>query len=206
MLESQDKKDILNRYDERIGRFGPTIKSLAIGPEERQEIRYRVLSEVGIRSGDHVVDVGCGLASYYHYLNSAFQNISYTGVDINSNYIDVCKSLFPESNFNLGELQEFSQLTCDYVVSSSSFNIKLKQSNYEYIDEFICDAFKKAKKGIAIDFLSIYAESKFSDIFYYDPGVILQIAKRYTNRVCIRHDYPLFEFALYMYPEYKGWH
>lgn len=206
MLERQDKDNVLNRYDERISRYGPTIKSLAIGPKERQDIRYNILFEIGIRSGDHVVDVGCGLANFYSYLENALPNISYTGIDINPNYIKKCQSLFPESSFYPGEFQEYPNLICDYVVSSSSFNIKLKQSNYEYIDEFICDAFKKAKKGIAVDFLSIYAESKFPDIFYYDPAVILQIAKKYTKRVCIRHDYPLFEFALYMYPEYLGWH
>jgi SAM-dependent methyltransferase len=205
MLDNSDKLNILKRYDSRIMNFGVSEETLAIGPIEHQVQRYNVLLEVGIKSGDTVLDIGCGLGGFYNFLIASGIKVKYIGIDINTRYIDECKRRFPEASFFVGEIHQFSDIACDYVVSSSTFNLNLETDNYEFLLRVIGDSYNCAKKGVAIDFLSTYAESKKPGIFYYDPARVFAIARNYTKRICIRHDYPLFEFTLYLFPDFSGW-
>ena len=95
----------------------------------------------------------------------------------------------------------------DYIVSTSSFNNKLnEESNYDFVDKLLKKCYSIAKKGVAIDFLSSYVDYRVDDdVFYYEPEQLFSRAKKITKRVCIRHDYKLFEFCLYMYPDFEGW-
>jgi ubiquinone/menaquinone biosynthesis C-methylase UbiE len=206
MLDPKDKSFILDRYDRRIAQFGSSDSALAIGPKERQEIRYRVILDVGIKKGSSLIDVGCGFGGLYVYCLDQNLDLDYVGLDLNESVVSIARKKIPTTKFVIGEINQFNDKSFDYVVSSSSFNLKLEKSdNYEFIEKFLVDAFRVSKCGVAIDFLSSYAETKSSEIFYYDPAIIFSIAKKLTKKVILRHDYELFEFAVYLYPDFVGW-
>ena len=69
-------------YRQRLDKHGQGITTLSSGTEDRREIRFRVLSEVGIRDGDSLLDVGCGFADYYAYLKAQGIAASYSGIDL----------------------------------------------------------------------------------------------------------------------------
>ena len=71
--------------------------------------------------------------------------------------------------------------------------------NYNFIEKLIEDSFKICKKGISINFISDLADFKSKDLFYADPTKIFTIAKKFSKRILIRHDYAPYQFVLYVY-------
>jgi hypothetical protein len=65
--------------------------------------------------------------------------------------------------------------------------------------------FLTARKGVAIDFVTNYVDFQESYLRYHSPEDMFKFAKSLTKRVVLRHDYPLYEFCLYLYPDFKAW-
>jgi hypothetical protein len=67
--------------------------------------------------------------------------------------------------------------------------------------------YSMANQGVAVDMLTRWVDFRGNDqeAFYYDPADVLSIGKTITKRVALRHDYPLFEFCVYLYPDFVGW-
>lgn len=207
-MNKSDKARIIERYDERLKTYGATIEALASGSDDRRKMRFSVLSDIGIRDGDSVLDLGCGFGDLFAYFKEIGLNVRYTGVDINPTIIENAKIRFSEADFRVVDIQEASIEKFDYVVSTSSFNLKLlNEDNYIFIESILDKCYNIATKGVAIDFLSSYVDFQGNpeQAFYYSPEKMFGIAKSITKRVCLRHDYPLFEFCLYMYPDFQGW-
>lgn len=206
LMKNSDKDRIINRYNERLNKYGPTIDAIASGTVERHNLRFQISTEVGIQSGDSVLDLGCGFGDYYAYLKDNNILIDYTGYDINPSLVDEASKRYPELTFEVKDIldQDFPEF--DYIVSSSCFNIPLlEHDNYEFIAQILEKAYSHAKKGVAIDFNSSYVDFFSKEGFHYSPEKIFSIAKKITKRVALRHDYPLFEFAIYLYKDFKGW-
>lgn len=208
-MNETDKKKIIDRYNQRINQIGATFEALASGTEERRNTRFNVLKQVGIETGDSVLDLGCGFGDFYDYLLKRGINTNYTGIDINPLLIEHASKKYPNSNFKVLDIQKEDPGSFDYVVSTSCFNLKLTGfSNYEFIEDIFNKCYKFAKKGVAIDFMTSYVDFKgnANEAFYYEPEKLFKIAKSITKRVSLRHDYPLFEFCIYLYPDFQGWH
>lgn len=62
-----------------------------------------------------------------------------------------------------------------------------------------------ALAGVAVDFPSSYADFSLPEAFHYSPERVFTVAKGFTKWVRLRHDYPLFEFCVYLYPDFEGW-
>lgn len=207
-MNEDDKNRINARYDERLNIKGYNIDGLASGDKTRRELRFEILRQVGIESGCRVLDVGCGLADFKSYLESCSVEVDYVGVDINPNLIHECKLRHPNAQFAVADIEEENLGQFDYVVSSSSFNLRLvKQDNYELMSSIMASMFQHASRGVAIDMMSSWVDFKGDPetAFYYDPARVFNQAKLITKRVQLRHDYPLFEFCVYLFPDFKGW-
>ncbi len=165
--------------------------------------------EIGISEGDRILDLGCGLGDLYGYIQSVGLDVQYTGIDINADLVNAARNRFPETEFIVGDIQNENIGAFDYVVSSSCFNLKLQQEdNYEFVEALLAATYRCARKGVAIDFLTSYVDFRGNptEAFYYEPERVFAIAKKITRRVTLRHDYPLFEFFVYLYPNFEGWH
>ena len=51
-MKSADKEWMIERYTRRLEQHGVGIDALASGTEERRNMRFQVLTEVGIEPGD----------------------------------------------------------------------------------------------------------------------------------------------------------
>jgi SAM-dependent methyltransferase len=207
-MQDADKNRIISRYNERLTKFGPSIEALASGNEERRNMRFSVLKEIGISKGDSVLDLGCGFGDLYNFLKLQGLRVNYTGIDINPALIDHARKQYADAEFKVLDIQNEDPGKFDYIVSTSCFNLKLlNEDNYGFIENLMKRAYSFAKKGVAIDFLTSYVDFKGNpeEAFYYSPEKVFEISKSITKRVCLRHDYPLFEFCIYMYPDFKGW-
>jgi SAM-dependent methyltransferase len=203
----EDEKNIINkRYNKRLLRYGDDIRTLASGTENHRDLRYQILSEVGLRSGCSVLDVGCGFGDFYKYLYEHGIAATYVGYDINKKFIEIARKKYPKAEFELKDIQidEFPKF--DYIVSSSAFNLRMtKKDNYVFAEDIFRKCFAHARHGVAIDFMTKYVDFEVPDAFYYSPEQLFNIAKKFTKRVCLRHDYPLYEFCIYLFPDFQGW-
>ena len=203
-----NKKKIIERYNDRFRQFGVSIKTLNSGTEERRQQRFDILREIGMASGDSVLDLGCGFGDFLLYCKNKNLKIEYMGIDINPLLISEARKRFPAGRFEVKDIQVDSIPRVDYVISTSSFNVALKkEDNYKFAEDILRKGYALARKGVAIDFMSDYAEFRGNDkeIFYYSPEKVFSIAKKISKRVCLRHDYPLFDFCIYIYPDFTGW-
>jgi SAM-dependent methyltransferase len=207
-MKPDEKSWINDRYDKRIAERGFSIEGLASGTIARREIRYQVLLDVGIVSGSTVLDVGCGLGDFGVYLRSRNLEVKYTGVDINPTLIAECRRRYPWGDFHVADIEDEYLGRYDFVVSSSCFNLKYQRdNNYERIASVLAAMFSHMKNAVAIDMLSSWVDYKgnVEEAFYYDPSEVFSLAKLITKSVLLRHDYPLFEFCMYLFPDFQGW-
>jgi SAM-dependent methyltransferase len=201
-----EKQRILARYDARIEEHGLSFGALASGTEERRRIRFDVLTGVGLRSGDEVLDLGCGFGDYAAYLAESGIDVSYTGYDINPRLIEEARRRHPGRRFEVLDILQESFPEFDYIVSTSCFNLKMDAvDNYDFIAQILRACYARARRGVAVDLLSSYVDYPSAEGFHYEPERILAIAKSITKRVCLRHDYPLYEFNVYLYRDFAGW-
>ncbi|MDA7774253.1 class I SAM-dependent methyltransferase [Pseudomonadales bacterium] len=205
-FNERDRQRIIQRYNDRLELHGATIATMASGTEERRDIRFKVLSEIGIQNGDSILDLGCGFGDFINYLERENISVDYTGYDINPALVEVAQSRFPEKTFQVKDILEEQFPVFDYVVSSSCFNLPLRgHDNYDFVELIMKKCFEHSRKGVAIDFLSSHVDFESAEGFHYDPQRLFSIAKGLTKRVNLRHDYPLFEFNIYLYKDFQGW-
>lgn len=205
-MDPRDKTWMLRRYDERLDQFGDDIRTLGSGTEERRRLRFEVLRDVGIASGCSVLDLGCGFGDFYGYLSSRGIAVDYLGLDINPRLLDVARVKYPSAVFADRDFLSSDIGAVDFIVASGTFNLALKAAdNYEYVERIVRRAYRLARRGVAIDFHTSYVDFRVDDIFYYEPEKMLSMAKTISKRVTLRHDYPLYEFCLYVFPDFPAW-
>jgi len=206
-MNPDDREELILRYRERIERLGQDIRGLASGTEERREIRFAVLSQVGNLDGASILDLGCGFGDFYSYLKGLRLKVDYSGYDISPDVISVAKQRFRDAHFEVRDIQDKGiPKKFDYIISSQTFNFRLRrQDNYELIKDILKASYSMSRRGMAFDFLSSYVDFQQEDLFHYEPEKIFAYCKCLTKRVSLRHDYPLFEFAIYAYPSFEGW-
>ena len=206
-MDERDKQRIVSRYDQRMAEHpDDDTRALAVGADGRHAMALQCLVDVGIASGTSVLDVGCGLGALHEHLLAGAVACSYTGYDINPHLIERARLRHPDTTFEVRDIlqEEFPQF--DFVVSSSSFNLKLEhEDNYEFIERMLRTMYGHSQRAVAVDLMTSYVDFKVPDAFYYEPERVFSIAKSITKRVTLRHDLPLFQFCVYLYPDFQGW-
>jgi 2-polyprenyl-3-methyl-5-hydroxy-6-metoxy-1,4-benzoquinol methylase len=206
-MDDRDKRRMIDRYDQRLAQHpDDDARALAVGSDGRHTMALHCLVDVGIVSDATVLDVGCGLGALQEHLLASGLACRYTGYDINPQLIQRARMRHPDSAFEVRDIlqEEFPEF--DFVVSSSSFNLKLEhEDNYSFIERMLSTMYRHALRAVAVDLMTSYVDFKRPDVFYYEPERVFSIAKRITKRVTLRHDLPLFQFCVYLYPDFVGW-
>lgn len=199
------EEDALERYQERFEEYGLNPKSLGWGSSDDQLTRFKVLDNLVEFEGKTIMDVGCGFADFYQYLNKTGVECDYIGVDIIDDFIDYCKEEYPSLRFyNKNFFLDATDLPdVDGVVCQGMLNYNLSEiSNYNYSKCFIEMAYRKVREFVAVDFLSTYRTEDYPKeefVFYHDPGEMLEFSLNLSNDVALKHDYapiPQKEFTI----------
>jgi len=206
-MNSSDKENIVTRYRDRLKEFGPGIQSLASGTVERRAIRFNTLSKIGDLEGARILDIGSGLGDYYQYLIDKGIKVDYTGYDLSPDLVKISEERFPDAKFEVRDIQiDGIDGVFDYIVSSQTFNFALaKENNLELVRTCLQICLDHCNKGICFDFLSSYVDYREGHLFYYSPEEMFSFAKKLTKRVALSHESELFEFAIFLYPDFTGW-
>lgn len=206
-MKDEDKSIITSRYEKRLSEYGPGIQALASGNVERRNIRFDVLSSVGNLEGARILDVGCGLADLYAWLQEQGIQVEYTGHDITPGLIELAAKRFPEAEFEVRDIQtEGISKRFDYIVSSQTFNNRLSHDdNFDVMKDVLQICYEACDNAVAIDMMTAYVDFREDHLYYYQPEDVFSYAKTLTKRVSLRHDYPAFEFAIFLYKDFTGW-
>jgi ubiquinone/menaquinone biosynthesis C-methylase UbiE len=200
-MNIKDKEQYIKRYIKRYKRYGYSPLSLGWGKGGRQDLRFRVLSEVGILYDSSVLDVGCGFGDLFNYLKKQGWRGDYVGLDIVDDLLTEARKQFPEIEVrNIDILTNKFDNQFDYVVSSGIFNARLyEEDNYDYIFRMLKKMFEISKIGVAVDFMSSYVDFKHTTAFHAEPEVVFSLMRKLSKRIILRHDYMPYEFAVYIY-------
>lgn len=203
--------DRLNkRYSDRLEKFGSDPRTLGWDTRAHQIKRFSAANRFIPKSATSIVDIGCGLADFYEYLDHKNRKIDYTGVDINPDLLHECKHRYPNNHFYCTNIlnDDTAHLSAEWGVMFGVLNFRFDEfNNMEYAKQMIENAFSIVSDGLIVDMLSVnlspgYPEEDF--VYYYKPGDMLNMALEMTNNVMLVHDYeaiPQKEFFLVMRKE-----
>ncbi|MCV0393512.1 MAG: class I SAM-dependent methyltransferase [Nitrosopumilus sp.] len=167
----------------------------------KQDIRFNAVSKIGVLKNSSVIDIGCGYGDFLAFLNKKRFNVKYTGIDINERFIDIAKSKHPNSYFDVRDIEKKPlKKKFDWAFAIGTTN---QNGSYSYIEKLMKEMLKISKKGIAIDFLSTYVDFKKPSNFHASPEKVFKIAKKFSKRVVLKHDYLPFEFCIFIYKNDK---
>jgi trans-aconitate methyltransferase len=197
----EDKETILRLYQRRYEKIGHDMRTLGWPTRGDQWFRFKVLCDIADLSGARVCDVGCGYGDLATYLKTRFEDFSYTGVDIAWLFLERAKELHPEHEFFCADIiEEEFERRADYFILSGAMNFRVRD-NMNLTTAMLRKMFELADKGVAINFLSTYVNYEKPHNFHHSPEEMFAFARTLTKWVALRHDYPLWEFTLYLYKE-----
>ena len=89
----------------------------------------------------------------------------------------------------------------DYAVASGIFNVKLDFPDDEwrqYVQDVLDDLDRLGTSGFAFNMLTTYSDParRRADLYYGNPTEVFEACRRFSSRVALLHDYPLFEFTI----------
>lgn len=196
----KEKEKILKFFDTTISQYSyDDVYVVGWGSPDTQQVRFKVLSEIGDINNCSILDLGCGVGDLYAYLNQNHYGVDYYGIDYHPKMIKMARKKYSKARFDNSSIEDIDSIF-DYVFVSGAFNL-LQEDNNEYIKNWIKKTCNIAKKGVAINLLSKYApvDKKYNDLCYYDPLYILDFCVEKYGKVSLRHDYMPHDFTFYIY-------
>jgi SAM-dependent methyltransferase len=192
-------------YAAKITEHGPTPRGVDWNSSESQHLRFvkllQVIDSDTSTSGRHLLDYGCGFGSLADMLESDYPTVFYQGYDIANEMITAARASHPHFAGQFFSDERLLRPT-DYVVASGLFNVRLDTP----VPDWEAYVFAKldllqnlSTRGFAFNMLTSYADEdrKRVDLYYADPRVMFDYCKRrYSPRVALLHDYPLWEFTM----------
>ena len=191
-------------YTGRLRAHGPTPRGVDWSSAESQQLRFEQLLKL-CESGRpfSLVDYGCGYGGLLEYLQELGAEATYTGFDLSADMIDAARGRHRTSGPTPAFVTREAEVpTADYAVASGIFNVRLDVSDEAWLAYVLATLDKLAatgRRGFAFNMLSRYSdpEKRRPDLYYGDPLTFFDHCKRrYSPRVALLHDYPLWEFTM----------
>lgn len=194
-----DRDRLLGYYREHINKFGiNTFGGVSWSSKQNQEVRFRVLSEIGDLNNSSVLDVGCGFGSFYKFLSTRFSGISYTGIDIVPEMINTCRQNFPGVSFLEGDISQVNLNKFDFVFASGTLSFKVENYKQIYFD-MIRKMYDLSTIGTGFNLLLAEHHIDDHEFATYTIEEIKKYCSTISNRMVIRQDYLPYDFTVYLY-------
>jgi len=204
-------KKIEQLYTQNLVKHGSESKAVGWNTSDCQDLRFEKLTSV-IQKNDQplrINDYGCGYGAHLEYLiEKGFTISHYNGYDISLPMLEEAKSQYEKTGVDLNLLQSKDITTkADYTFVSGTFNVRFGASDEEW-EEFIRNKLSEINRnsrfGFAFNILTSYVDYKEPDLYYADPTYWFDYVKsNFRKRVCLLHDYPLYEWTLIAHSDDK---
>jgi len=195
-----------NHYETALIQYGDSPKGVNWKDAESQNYRFQMLCEVGKLSDKKIHDVGCGLGHLSDFLSVKGINCEYIGSDISPLMIRAAKDRLPTAHLYVADLLENKTqdwMRADYLITSGLFYVKtstVRRTWKHFVQAMLIRMFMLSDIGIAFNMLTSFVDYEDSNLFYQPPGETVDFCIRnMSRRVVLRHDYPLWEYTVYVY-------
>lgn len=205
---AQTKNDLIRAYREKLEIHGPGPEAVQYADRGSQFARFAILADVD-PDMTSVLDVGCGLGDFCHYLRARGNSARYHGVEIVPEFVDLANTSFAEDASAQATVldAETGELPTGYefAVLSGVFNNAMKD-NWGFMTRMLDRMWAAADRGIAFNAMSTYVDYRDPDLYYVDPMAVFAYCKtELGGHPVLRHDYTVrsggfpFEFVVYVY-------
>lgn len=198
-------------YTARVREHGDTARGVDWASESSQALRFEKLLEICRgETAFSLLDYGCGYAALLDVVGGRGGEVRYTGYDLSEEMVARARRRQGGSPGSVFTTADEALRPHDYVVASGVFNVKLETEEGSW-RQYVLDTLDRfhalSTRGFAFDLLSLYSdpEKRRPNLYYADPLALFDHCKRrYSPRVALLHDYPLWEFTLLVRKEPKA--
>ena len=194
-------KEIEEYYKPKMKEDLPDFEVLGWENREAHLRRFRMLEENTDLQGRTVLDIGCGLGTFYEFLESRGLSTDYTGVDILAEMISMAKARHKNARFSCMDIFEEStgfDKRFNVVFASGIFNLNLG-NNTEFMQKAIKRFFELSDEIIAFNLLHEDSEDREERYFYTNPAEINRLLEPYRENfrdVEFYHSYQKNDFTV----------
>jgi SAM-dependent methyltransferase len=172
---------------------------------ESQDLRFtQLLAACRPDSDASILDFGCGYGSLAARLRRDGYRGAYCGHDVSTEMVAAAASAhgeLPDCTF----IADASTLRpADYTLASGIFNVRMDIGTADWeahIRGTLDTMAGLSRRGFAFNMLTRYADAERMrlDLYYADPASWLTYClDRFSRHAAILHDYPLYEFTLFV--------
>jgi SAM-dependent methyltransferase len=150
--------------------------------KHNQYKRFEVLTQIGLKNKDTVLDIGCGGGEFVQY-------------DINPFYLRIAQARFPKSTFLTSNGWDLTSNDYDWAIASGVFTVEASVTYILWYVGYVME--RLVKKGFAFNLLNDKAPDSLER---YQPAEILQtLQERFPEyKVQIVEGYLADDFTVYV--------
>ena len=195
----KSKGYIIDYYNNLIQKHSDNALACDYGRRISRDIKYKVMGQIADLNNSTILDIGCGFGDFSLFLNNQFQNIKYTGFDINKNIIVNSKEKNPTIDLQVEDiLRDKIEERYDYVTANGIFYLMV-EDQYTLMEKIITKMFLLSKKYVSFNSLSSLCKDPSPKEFYADPMKVFDLCRKFTKKLVLRCDYHERDFTIYMY-------
>lgn len=192
-MHPRQRQRIIARHKSSLFQYGTDPRALYWQDAHVQTLRFEVLLQCGIQSGDSILDVGCGLADLKHYMDAQGLDVNYTGIDLSPDLLEAARQREPSLQLFAGDIFDFNpaEQAYDWVLLSGALNEPL-DDNGEYLHRCLPRLYASAGKGLAFNLLNAdypWPEKDWYHLQAWPPAEILKQLKTLSTHLSYRDDY-----------------
>ena len=194
-------KVISKFYNKRAKEYDDPLKVMDWSSKYAQNVRFKILTEIGNLYGKSILDVGCGFADLFVFFQKRGINVNYTGIDVSDEIINKAKEKRPDLNLICADiLKDYTIPKADFVISSGIHSVKTF-NNTGRVKKVIKRMYELCNMAMGTNMFSTYypKETFAHYAVRYDPEKIFSFAKTLSDYVVLRHDYLPNDFTVYIY-------
>ncbi len=153
-MKKEQRKRIVDRHRDSLTRYGHHPNALYWSSREIQELRFAVLTGIGIEAGDSLLDVGCGFADFKSWFEKEHGRLAYTGIDLSPDLLAVARQRHPDAALHCGDIfdMDFAEHSFDWVILSGALNEPLHDDG-RYARRVIGRMLALCRRGVAFNLL-----------------------------------------------------
>ncbi len=200
-LSPTEKETLHHYYTTRAARFSdPAAQCGWISPFT-QTLRFQAVTTGCDLSSATLLDVGCGYADLFSFLQQDYENIRYTGLDLLPQFVDAAQTRHPEATCIAADFFEYTATPYDYVFAVGAFNHRV-QDNRHLLAMALRKMFEMAKVCVGVSLLSDLSPAELKrakSLFYYSPAEVFQMATAITPFVELKTHYLPNDMTIVLY-------